>query len=87
MQVKWTMMFPYTAMVPARRGGEWRLTVESRNQGQSWQWNVVHSADTGFARSGAAHSVNFAKAQAEQAVVELDAADGGSTNRLGHGDR
>jgi len=75
--LSWSTNFPYTAELPARRGGTWHLSVRPRENWRYYEWHVVHSIETGLACNGSASTVNFAKRQAEQAVAELDTGSDG----------
>lgn len=75
MLLLWTLTFPYAARMPARRGGEWLLSVEPARGGARWLWSVQHSLDAGPSRQGETGSPAFSKGQAEHAAAELDARD------------
>ena len=71
--VQWTLSMPHKANVAAQGEGAWCLTIEPRADIAGFGWHVAHSIGRA-SRGGSASSVNFAKAQAEAAGAELDAA-------------
>ncbi len=81
--VQWTLSMPHTAKVAAHGEGAWCLTIGPRADLASFGWHVAHSSRRA-SRGGSASSVNFAKAQAVAAGVEMEAA-ASISHRVGQG--
>lgn len=84
--VQWTLSLPHTAKVAAHGGAVWCLTIEPRSDIAGYGWHVAHS-NSRASRGGSASTVNFAKAQAEAAGAELEAAAAIIANSTGQASR
>ena len=76
MHIEWSTSFPHRAMAPARRGGMWHLTVRPRKERPMFEWHIAHDTDGHLSKAGRVSTANFAKGQAELALLGLDAREG-----------
>ena len=76
MYIEWSTSFPHRAMASARRGGMWHLTVRPRKEWPMFEWHIAHDTDGHLSEVGHVSTANFAKGQAELALLGLDAKEG-----------